>query len=665
MSGDGMELPLRGNMEPSIPPSSFVQAPSQRRATLADLSKEFQKGHVKVKPRYDLLAILIIYTLARIVANLFVTDFVNAVLRPVITGLGISVFISPWSQYSEKLRLHVLSWRAILCLAVFLFDESISVWCWRQLILLMAGPGWDIYVLSLLFWEISCNVLQVCMTTLKIRALGWHRAARCCDGLVMLGCGFATLSAICLILDVLHVFLLAAGFVAFGCNCTTIFLQSVSLLTASCKATAQAYRRSDAAMVWTAVCLVVNTILVVAGPALSWQVLFTIESTYDPRFDYGVSWVTIDICFQVLNALLLSGMIGGQRFDLKEFRRLAEVSGFGLASKRIAFPGKINPDAKDCIVSFPGKYSAEWDEAVKAVREETSTCSLACVFLTDTASGLGQHAKLPEKPEECWCHVIYGYHPSSAYLSVVDVKDLELKQDETEATVLAFKEKDAKAMGQCLLIKRYQTELEWQIELAEALVYAEQLCYKNKGRAPWGCMWFEAWRKKVEEAHRLNQRLHVFYFKDQCGKGKLAWNQLCDTGAKEIARKDTGLGASQTAEVAYLEKEGIPFEEHDINAFTELIAPNSSAIGCDREERGEKIRPYDIIPWNHILGFRDCILSRPAWVAKLGISTWKSMEGFFCWSRVVSSRWVLKSRTQNVKTLYMILHRAKRMFLLL
>ena len=371
-------------------------------------------------------------------------------------------------------------------------------------------------------------------------------------------------------------------YVALGCNFATICLQSVSLLTASCKATAQAYRRNDAAMVVTAVCLVVNAILVVAGPALSWQVLLNIRATYETdeiRFDHG--WVTMDVCFQVFNALLLSGMIGTQQFDLKEFRHLAEVSGFGLASERIAFPGKINPEAEDCIVSFPGKYSAEWDAAVQAATEETSTCSLACVFLTDTASGLGQHAQLPDKPDECWCHVIYGYHPASAYLCVVDVKDLELKEDQTEATVLAFKEKDAKAMGQYLLIKRCQTELEWKIELAEALVYADQLCYENKGRAPWGCMWFETWRQKVEEAVQLKQKLHVYYFKDKCGKGKLAWKQLCDPRAKEVAREDTGLGASQTAEVAYLEKEGIPFEEHGVNAFTELIAPNLTAIRCD------------------------------------------------------------------------------------
>ena len=585
MSGDGMELALRGSMEPSIPPSSIVHAPSRRRTTLADLSKEFQKAQVKVKPRYDLLAILIVYTMARILANLFATHFnFFSAVRPVIAGLGIFCFISPWSPYSPKLRLHVLSWRAILCLAAFLFDESIVVCFWRQFRFL--------YIFSFLVWEVSCNVLQVYMTTLKIRALGWHRAARCCDILVILGCGCFALFVFFLILDfskllppehivtaVIVLVLFAAAFVALVCNFATIFLQSVSLLAGSCKATAQAYRRSDAAMLRTAVCLMVNAILVVAGPALSWWTSLNNGRSFN-RMATESPWATIDICLQVFNALLLSGMIGAQDFDLKEFRRLAEVSGFGLASDRVAFPGKINPDAKDCIVSFPGKYSAEWDAAVQAAWEEASTCSLACVFLTDTASGLGQHATLPDKPEECWCHVIYGYHPASAYLSVVDVEELQLKQGETEAMVLAFKEKDAKAMGQCLLIKRSQTELEWQHELAEALVHAEQLCYKNKGRAPWGCMWFEAWRRKVEEAVQLKQKLHVFYLKDQCGKGHLAWNQLCDTRAKERARKDTGLGASQTAEVAYLEKEGIAFEQHCISA--KLIAPNLTAVSCDR-----------------------------------------------------------------------------------
>ena len=44
--------------------------------------------------------------------------------------------------------------------------------------------------------------------------------------------------------------------------------------------------------------------------------------------------------------------------DIKDFE--AFVTGFGLTSKRIAFPGKINMSASSCIVSFPGKYAQEW-----------------------------------------------------------------------------------------------------------------------------------------------------------------------------------------------------------------------------------------------------------------------------------------------------------------
>lgn len=569
------EFPLR---EVRVEPPAHWH--SQRRATLADLRKELQRGEVKVRPRYDHLAILFVYTLIRIFANLLVRDFYathcfSAVARPVITGLGVYIFISPRSRYSPKLRLHVLSWHVILCLSAFLFDESMIALVFPAHSLIVM-----IYWVSFVFWVITCNVLQVYMTILKMRALGWHRAARCCDVLVKWGCGFAALFFALAWLDFLVVaswLLLAVLF----CGFATIFLQAVSLLRAACKATGQAFQRSDGAMVWTAFCLVVNAILVVVGPALSWSgfvpfyTKYFVSSLYKDTMKTSAAEVsvTIDVCFQVLNSILLSGMVGAQSFDLKQFRRLAEVSGFGFASERIAFPGKINPAATDCIVSFPGKYSKEWDEAVEAVKEETSVCSLACVFLTDTASGLGQHANLPNKPEECWCHTIYGEFPASTYLSIVDVN--ELKPDEVEAEVLAFKDKDAKAMGQILLIKRDQTELQWEIELAEALVYAEQACHENKSRAPWGCMWFEEWRKKVEEAVLLKQRLHVFYFADSVGKGHVDWHQLCDTQATETARKDTGLGASQTAEVAYLKKEGTPFQEQDITNFKRLIAPTA------------------------------------------------------------------------------------------
>ncbi|CAK9028508.1 Uncharacterized protein SCF082_LOCUS18393 [Durusdinium trenchii] len=264
-----------------------------------------------------------------------------------------------------------------------------------------------------------------------------------------------------------------------------------------------------------------------------------------------------------------------EEHDITEFtfRKLADLSGFGLAAKRIAFPGKIILSALDCIVSFPGKYSKagsrcqrqEWDAAVSSTQQGNG-CSLACVFLTDRASGLADN---PDTPGRCWCHTIYGELPLDTYLMVIDVHD-ETNGPITEE-VLAFKRADAAAMGLVLVIKEDQTELEWESELNQALKIAEERCRQNGCRAPWGCSWFEEWRKNVEEAMRLGQKLHVFYFEGKVGRGKLAWPKLCDSMAKEEARRDSGLGASQTAEVAYLEKMGLEYEEHDITEFEAFL----------------------------------------------------------------------------------------------
>ena len=37
------------------------------------------------------------------------------------------------------------------------------------------------------------------------------------------------------------------------------------------------------------------------------------------------------------------------------------------------------------------------------------------------------------------------------------------------------------------------------------------------------------------------------------------------------AQKDTGLGTSQTAEVAYLDKLGVKYKEHDISEFEDFM----------------------------------------------------------------------------------------------
>eukprot|EP00435_Cladocopium_sp_Y103_P068551 s132_g31.t1 len=236
-----------------------------------------------------------------------------------------------------------------------------------------------------------------------------------------------------------------------------------------------------------------------------------------------------------------------------------------LQGKRIAFPGKVNPDARDCIVSFPGKYSQEWDAAVEETQGQSSLCSLACVFLTDKQSGLGGHVENPEGFGNCFCPALYGQVDPGAYLSIVE--DPYLTQEK-----LLFKKSDAEAMGQVLLIRQEESDVAWSERKKEALLKAIEKCKENHYRAPWGCQWFAEWKENVDKAHQRGQKFHVFYFQGKVGCGKMAWEDLNDETKLQAVRAGTGLGKSQTAEVAWLDRLGLTYEEHDVSDFYRFIA---------------------------------------------------------------------------------------------
>ena len=96
-------------------------------------------------------------------------------------------------------------------------------------------------------------------------------------------------------------------------------------------------------------------------------------------------------------------------------------------------------------------------------------------------------------------------------------------------------------------------------------------CAANLGRAPWAVHGLSEWRRNVEKAVELQQILRVFFFEGCKGKGKMLWGDLCDEDARREAQRSTGLGACQTAEVAYLDKMGFTYEEHDIRECEELF----------------------------------------------------------------------------------------------
>ncbi|CAJ1454780.1 unnamed protein product [Effrenium voratum] len=273
-----------------------------------------------------------------------------------------------------------------------------------------------------------------------------------------------------------------------------------------------------------------------------------------------------DNLFVFLSLLVLGGIVG-RRGTLDPEEVLAELEHMARTNgQRIAFPGRVNSHSRHCIVSFPGRYAEEWDAAVRKVELQRGACSLACVFLTDETSGLGGHEQNPEHPGDCWCRALYGRVNAAAYISIVEDPS-SMTEDE-----LRFKEMDAKAMGQEFLRRGSQSDAEWEREKENAEAKAQEKCDKNRGLAPWGCCWFHSWKKNVDDAVALGQTLHVFYFEGKLGRGKLQWNELSRETSVAQARKDSGLGASQTAEVAYLQKCGYQFAEHDVVDFYNFMA---------------------------------------------------------------------------------------------
>jgi hypothetical protein len=81
------------------------------------------------------------------------------------------------------------------------------------------------------------------------------------------------------------------------------------------------------------------------------------DSVYMPLAEHffvpmtGFAWyLALDAFFMFVTIHVL----GYEAETLEDLGNMARLQG-----KRIAFPGKVNPEAKDCIVSFPGKYSKD------------------------------------------------------------------------------------------------------------------------------------------------------------------------------------------------------------------------------------------------------------------------------------------------------------------
>ena len=250
-----------------------------------------------------------------------------------------------------------------------------------------------------------------------------------------------------------------------------------------------------------------------------------------------------------------------------------------IVQNTIVFKGRVldsDPSlgCPPCVVSWPGKYESAWDMLAESSRGRG--LSAAVVFLPEGSEHFGSHDQIPPAEAlegECWCIPLYGE------------------------------------------------------------------------KKPWGCRWWTLWIANIEQAVEYGAELNVFFFEKKKGQGKV---QSFATAGQESLRRDAiwqrkaefeesvefqnakaaglhklskckrldsssqytrewqrlffawlpeedrtfleaseGLGNSQKAEVAWLERKGYPYKEVELDAKTwtrfQASSPSPKVIGVAAE----------------------------------------------------------------------------------
>ncbi|CAL1157456.1 unnamed protein product [Cladocopium goreaui] len=210
-------------------------------------------------------------------------------------------------------------------------------------------------------------------------------------------------------------------------------------------------------------------------------------------------------------------------------------------ANEITFEGIIKPSAEQCWTSFPGKFKAGWDALVNV---PAFGDSVACVFLCDSQSGLGEHKKDPKGDgKKCYCYRIYGERADAEYKKFGYLIYVQKKYSECSDLERSKLEQKANAMDAELVFEDDDSSTRDTKEKRAKEKFAQ------KKTAAFGCSWYDLWFQRVREAVQRGQRLKVVFFPGEVMKGKVDMDALATADLWD----GVGLGTSQKCEVATLE----------------------------------------------------------------------------------------------------------------
>ena len=234
----------------------------------------------------------------------------------------------------------------------------------------------------------------------------------------------------------------------------------------------------------------------------------------------------------------------------------------------IVFEGNVLPK-RDTVCSWPGKYATAWDNLVAGSRHDN--ISAAVVFLPEGSEHFGFHDPIPAKIAkhdlqdlhgECWCTPLYGEQkPWGCRWWSKWIANIELAVSQ-ECTLVVYYFNGMKGHGK---VKDFATAGEEHMR-REAIFRCKDTFLQSKS---------------FEDAYEAGlKHLSKQQGPDSSSPYSREVHRLFLASLPEEARQfleaSEGLGNSQKAEVAWLERNNFPYVEKEV---WELESSSPKAIG--------------------------------------------------------------------------------------
>jgi len=247
-----------------------------------------------------------------------------------------------------------------------------------------------------------------------------------------------------------------------------------------------------------------------------------------------------------IGCLYLCGLGTRRGFDIA-----VKVFRFEVMDRLLVYEGKVLGD-QPCICSWPGKYEAAWDALVQSSRGDG--LGAAVVFLPAGSDRFGRHDPIPaeEKLEgECWCVPLYGEKKpwGCKWWTIWMANIEEAVRQEVELQVYFFEKKKGQGKVQSFATAGLE-------HMRREAIYARKKEFEQST---------EFQRAEVAGLQDLSQEIGPdgsSQHSRESGRLFLAWLPEED---RQFLEKSEGLGNSQKAEVAWLEKKGYTYTEIEVD----------------------------------------------------------------------------------------------------